>query len=513
MKTISTSNFRSFDQTDDIEIKPLTILVGKNSSGKSSFIRLFPLLKQSMGRQHEGVFIWYDPNGVDFNNMANTVKRGKNSISMKLSFDNIIFRNYYDRKKTKPSDLNVTLKFCLDKTKKERIEHIVLQVFDYTIKMIYTRKEEVRFYVNDKKVPVSDLIKIVKSDSLIPRFIYSIEGTNELSFSHPVSIQNKLLNNIELDIRENSTITRDTSRWMNWVPGKMRDLAEFLGIEKMTERNKERVLGLYIINNINELIDVVNRFINFTAQNITYIGPLRVMTERYNRETNHSIKEISSNGENLASLLSCLPQDKLNEFKAWTTTNFGFTPHVSKRDGIIELAVSLKGSDESFNLSDLGVGYTQILPILVGIWQSQQDNWISISTRSLVYKREQIICIEQPELHIHPGMQRQFVRLLVNIIANNNSRRRVKFIIETHSQTIISEIGQAIREHSLSTDNVSVLLFEKLKYESGNEDSINEGEERSDVRKKTANQYYTTITESTFDQKGYLSRWPYGFLN
>ena len=512
MKTISTSNFRSFDQTGDIEIKPLTVLVGKNSSGKSSFIRLFPLLKQSMGRQHEGVFIWYDPNGVDFNNMANTVKRGKNSISMKLSFDNIIFRNYYDRKKTKVSDLNVTLKFSLNKEKKECIDHIILQVFDYTVKIIYTKKEEVRFYVNDKKVLVKDLIKIVKSDSLIPRFIYSLEGTNELSFSHPVSIQNKLLNEYELGIPENST-TRDTSRWMNWIPGKMCDLADFLGIGKMTERNKEKALRLYIINNINELIDAINRYINFTAQNITYIGPLRVMTERYNRETNHSIKEISSNGENLASLLSCLPPDKLNDFKTWTTTNFGFTPHVSKRDGIIELAVSLKGSDEYYNLSDLGVGYTQILPILVGIWQSQQDGLVSISTRSLIYKREQIICIEQPELHVHPGMQKQFVRLLVNIIANSSSRRRIKFIIETHSQTIISEIGQAIREHSLSSDNVSVLLFEKRKYDSGNEDTVNEGEGRFDKRKKTTNQYYSSITESTFDQKGYLSRWPYGFLN
>lgn len=512
MKSLSLSNFRCFEQTEDIELKPLTVLVGKNSSGKSSFIRLFPLLKQSMGRQHEGVFIWYDPNGVDFNNMANTVKRGKNSITIKLTFDNILFRNYINRQKAKSSDLNITIKFCIDKKKKERIEYLILNVFDYSIKIAFTNKNKVRFFVNDKRVHIEDEIRVVKSDSFIPRFIYSLEGTNELSFSHPNSILNKILPEFDESSKDLSSIARDSSKWMNWIPGNTQFLADFLGIDQLSEKEKNKALRLYLINNINELIDAINRFINFTTQNITYIGPLRVMTERYNRETNHSIKEISSNGENLASLLSSLSQEKLNDFKSWTTDNFGFTPHVNKRDGIIELGVSLKGSDEYFNLSDLGVGYTQILPILVGIWQSQQDGVVSITTKSIIYKREQIICIEQPELHIHPAMQKQFVRLLVNILTQSKSRQKMKFIIETHSQTIISEIGQAIRELTLPQNMVSVLLFEKVKYDESN-DSEMKGANSSRTRKRNTNQYFTKISQSSFDSKGYLSKWPYGFLN
>ena len=44
MDRIRLQNFRSLQDTGEIEIKPLTLLVGKNSSGKSSFLRFFPLI-------------------------------------------------------------------------------------------------------------------------------------------------------------------------------------------------------------------------------------------------------------------------------------------------------------------------------------------------------------------------------------------------------------------------------------------------------------------------------------
>ena len=48
MRSIRLKNFRSFEDTGRIELKPITILVGANSSGKSSFLRFFPLLRQTV---------------------------------------------------------------------------------------------------------------------------------------------------------------------------------------------------------------------------------------------------------------------------------------------------------------------------------------------------------------------------------------------------------------------------------------------------------------------------------
>src|SRR5262249_42322056 len=40
-------NFKAFHYLEDIELKPLTVLVGANSSGKSSIFQALLLLKQS----------------------------------------------------------------------------------------------------------------------------------------------------------------------------------------------------------------------------------------------------------------------------------------------------------------------------------------------------------------------------------------------------------------------------------------------------------------------------------
>ena len=48
IKSISFKNYRSFKTKQTIDIKPITILVGPNSSGKSSILKLFGLLKQSV---------------------------------------------------------------------------------------------------------------------------------------------------------------------------------------------------------------------------------------------------------------------------------------------------------------------------------------------------------------------------------------------------------------------------------------------------------------------------------
>lgn len=59
-------NLRSLVDTGFIEIKPLTILLGSNSSGKSSFLRSFPLLKQSVNKPLREPISWFDDTYVDF---------------------------------------------------------------------------------------------------------------------------------------------------------------------------------------------------------------------------------------------------------------------------------------------------------------------------------------------------------------------------------------------------------------------------------------------------------------
>ena len=47
-------NLRSIADSHDIELKPIKILLGANSSGKSSFLRSFPLFAQSVDKKGSG---------------------------------------------------------------------------------------------------------------------------------------------------------------------------------------------------------------------------------------------------------------------------------------------------------------------------------------------------------------------------------------------------------------------------------------------------------------------------
>ena len=59
-------NLRSIADSGDIELKPIMILLGANSSGKSTFLRSFPLFAQSVDKKLRGPVAWFDTSFVDY---------------------------------------------------------------------------------------------------------------------------------------------------------------------------------------------------------------------------------------------------------------------------------------------------------------------------------------------------------------------------------------------------------------------------------------------------------------
>ena len=84
MDNIRIKNYRCFDDTGAISIKPITVLVGANSSGKSSFLKFFGLMKQSVSEFIRGFFLWSGPL-IDFKDYNNVVK--DNGRMIELDFD------------------------------------------------------------------------------------------------------------------------------------------------------------------------------------------------------------------------------------------------------------------------------------------------------------------------------------------------------------------------------------------------------------------------------------------
>ena len=72
---IRIENLRSLKDTGFIQIKPLTILLGANSSGKSTFLRSFLLFAQSVNKKLRGPISWFDDAMVDFGDFQTAVNR------------------------------------------------------------------------------------------------------------------------------------------------------------------------------------------------------------------------------------------------------------------------------------------------------------------------------------------------------------------------------------------------------------------------------------------------------
>ena len=50
---ITLSNFRGFEEEVSVRIRPITILIGRNSSGKSSLIKFLQMLRQTLELQRD----------------------------------------------------------------------------------------------------------------------------------------------------------------------------------------------------------------------------------------------------------------------------------------------------------------------------------------------------------------------------------------------------------------------------------------------------------------------------
>jgi predicted ATPase len=94
---------------------------------------------------------------------------------------------------------------------------------------------------------------------------------------------------------------------------------------------------------------------------------------------------------------------------------------------IQELNIVDKRSETVVSHRDVGIGVSQVLPVLVSAYASQ----------------EKIIAIEQPEIHLHPALQADLGDVFIQSALGENKNR---FLIETHSEHLLLRIMRRIRE-------------------------------------------------------------------
>ena len=111
-----------------------------------------------------------------------------------------------------------------------------------------------------------------------------------------------------------------------------------------------------------------------------------------------------------------------------------YRPTSAIGDSGVRTRIVLKpvGSQVQLSLHDVGTGISQLLPIVVGAAQEEYSS---------------SFLIEQPELHVHPRLQAAMADLFVEAIGD----KLHTFIIETHSEHLILRLLRRIRETEKGT--------------------------------------------------------------
>lgn len=489
MKTLRLKNFRCLEDTGDVEIKPLTFLVGANSSGKSSFLKFFPLLRQSVRVRKKGVLLW-NYHDVDLRDFHNTLREGAENIIIDFVISVLPLKGRSHVASGRVvENVHVALVIAASEDHYDYLSQIVISYKDQTIDVSFDRDGNTRVKVNGKcmtdEYPMESLFLMGQGTGIIPGVWFESEKD---IFAHPsynFSMMRKL---VQEHFSSPQMAAARIRRALDLVLFSKHKLKEFTNTEwsvVLKDEDIDQLNDMLLYQNVGSILYSLNDCLTDFANSIEYIRPLRATVERYYRFQNYAIDEIDSNGENLAMYLYNLMSHQKKRLDEWTMRMFGFKILVNAHEGHVELGVS-EGDNETFhNLVDVGFGYTQLLPIIVLIWKAVYTGPGRLLPRKNVKK---VIVIEQPELHLHPRMQMQFADMLVRILQTTN-RGKFRFVIETHSETIINRIGEKISsEENFTRDDVNVVLFQK-------------GEGGS------------SVTIAKYDEDGYLDNWPIGFFS
>lgn len=129
--------------------------------------------------------------------------------------------------------------------------------------------------------------------------------------------------------------------------------------------------------------------------------------------------------------------EEAKEFNRTEMTEVYFDEPLPTATGMYYLRDSRSGV--TVTVDQVGYGVSQLLPI-VDVCTSNSD---------------QVICIEQPELHLHPRLQSDLGELLVESVLRGN-----QVIAETHSENILLRVQRLVRQNRLKPEDVAVLYVD-----------------------------------------------------
>ena len=398
LSELTVENFKAFGKKrQHMPIRPVTLVYGPNSSGKSSLL-------QAIALAHEAVI---QPTG--------TIDTHRTQLAGR-SIDLGGFRQYVHRHETS-RDVNLGFRLDVEEIGQIFIEFIIgfSSGARHTESSICTKRFSVR-----------------SNGKMILSFRFD-RGFGELDnercdWTHPL-------------ISGGGTYTCR----MLIPPGKLLPIIQRSDSRSTGVKNDK---GVKLSGSSEHLISRIKLAIRNDLRSMSYLGPLRYLPDRnfYNtsdyqdpnwRSGGASAWESICRNERLRDRINqwLRGTDKLRTTYKLTVHRFGELDESGNRVQISSIPIHrLRFVDMATNTvvshKDVGIGVSQVLPVLA----------MTLSSKG------KLIAIEQPELHLHPAIQAELADVFLHSAIELNNR----VIIETHSEDFVLRILRRIRESAES---------------------------------------------------------------
>lgn len=394
----SIENFKSFKSKTSLEIKPITILCGANSTGKSTLMKSLLLLKQTL--------LSSDPTtAVSLEGPYQFSKRledlfylhGKNSDSIQYEFDIKTTEGISGNiQLTVESGNNETIENFVKEIKvsdsNENYLHIVREQSKYTVKTNRPQLSYHLFSKTDKQIAWSDCSVLFQN--FVP-MMFQINYENNRSRRVPL---------ILIDIKgKGSNLDRIVSEWQA------------------------------------------------NLQSIAYLGPLRASPQIAYFQFSKSNFELDDSGTNSAQVYWKHENDEIR-FNEKVCTLKTAVREAFKLLGM-DKSIEVKHSDVMFSfevgitendtvpISDVGFGLSQSFPVLL---------------KGLLSKPNRLVMFEQPEIHLHPAWKAKLADLFVAFAKDGR-----RMIIETHSTELIDKLRLRVIQNPKLKDMINIVFVEQ----------------------------------------------------
>jgi AAA15 family ATPase/GTPase len=408
LKTLRIKNFKGWEDTGTIEIAPITLFLGGNSSGKSSIGQLLVLLKQSvLSPERKSPLVLHGSSEI---------------IDFGLPLDILFGR-----------DLNR----CIE--------------FEYQWDNEFKIADDInnKTYVGNR-LGFSSVVKVNDAERQnleVERFAYSLYFENEKLLSLGMQSVQKIGSTTAYKAISEQYGLKRHRQGRKW---EMPSPINFYGFPDQMRTYHQNASFIYDLNKANEEL----------LLSISYLGPLRKRAERAYRWAGSYPESVGSDGnEAIFAFLTAEEEKRRYNFKEKQhTQDFKLVmANALKEMGLVQeldikkidedrqdydVKVKPKGSIEFSYIPDVGFGISQVLPVIVQLFYAPSNS---------------IIIMEQPELHLHPSAQSALADVMIDAIKSreNGQRRNIQLIIETHSEHFLRRFQRRIAEGVLEKDQFS----------------------------------------------------------